>query len=254
LAALDPAKDQPSVPAWRPSARRRVTVLALTLLAVGLAIAVVATGPPGPVTYGMRLPLLILSGGALVNASQWRRKVCITPDEVVLRTTIRIRRIPLPAIARVETDGARVTIRMLSGRKAVVRAVTGPSAADDLANAVATAAGPAACLAAVTPPAPVPIVTPWLIMLSAIGVALLTAEGFSAHPALATAVLGSATVVGGAALGRSWLPLRRERTSEHGSPPAADGARSVALFSLRRANSGGFGSGRHECGAVTVDA
>jgi len=217
LAALDSPEDPPPVWAWRPSARRRVTVSALMLLAVGLAIAVVATGPPEPVTYDMRLPLLVLAGGVLVNAAQWRRRVCVTPDEVVLRTPVRIRRIPLPAVARVETDGSRVTIRMLSGRKAVVRAVTGPSAADDLANAIVTAAGPAACLAADTPSPTVPIATPWLLMLSAVGAAFLAAEGFTADPALVTAALGAGTVVGGAALGSSWLPQRRERTSEPGS-------------------------------------
>jgi hypothetical protein len=217
LAALDPPEDPPPVWAWRPSAGRRVTVSALTLLAVGLAIAVVATGPPEPVTYDMRLPLLVLAGGALVNAAQWRRRVCITPDEVVLRTQVRIRRIPLPAVARVETDGSRVTIRTLSGRKAVVRAVTGPSAADDLANAVVNAAGPSACLAAGTPSTPVPIATPWLVMLSTVGVALLAAEGFAADPELVTAALGAGTVVVCAALGSSWRPQRRERGSEPGS-------------------------------------
>ena len=217
MTALDSPEDPPPLWAWRPSARRRVTVLALTLLAVGLAIAVVATGPPGPVTYDMRLPLLVLAGGVLVNAVQWRRGVCIARDEVVLRTPVRIRRIPLPAIARVETDGSRVTIRMLSGRKAVVRTVTGPSAADDLANAVVTAAGPAACLAVGTPSEPVPMATPWLIMLSAVGSALLSAEGFVAHPALVTAALGAGTVVGCVALGSSWLPQRGERTSDPGS-------------------------------------
>jgi hypothetical protein len=217
LAALDPPEDPPRVWAWRPSARRRVTVSAVTLLAVGLAIAVVATGPPEPVTYDMRLPLLVLAGGALVNAAQWRRRVCITPDEVVLRTPVRIRRIPLPAVTRVETDGSRVTIRMLSGRKAVVRAVTGTTAADDLANAVVAAAGPAACLAVGTPSAPVTIATPWLLMLSTVGAALLAAEGFAADPALVTAALGAGTVVGCAALGSSWLPARRERGSEPGS-------------------------------------
>ncbi len=217
MAALDPPEDPPPAWAWRPSARRRVTVSAVTLVAVGLAIAVVATGPPEPVTYVMRLPLLVLAGGALVNAAQWRRRVCITPDEVVLRTPVRIRRIPLAAVTRVETGGSRVTIRMLSGRKAVVRAVTGPTAADDLANAVVTAAGPAACLAAGTPSAPVMIATPWLLMLSTVGAALLAAEGFAADPALVTAALGAGTVVGCAALGSSWLPQRRERGSEPGS-------------------------------------
>ena len=218
MAVLGSPEGPLPVPAWWPSARRRVTVLALTLLAVGLAIAVVTTGPPGPVTYDMRLPLLVLAGGALVNAAQWRRRVCITPDEVVLRTPVRIRRIPLRTVARVETDGSRVTIRMLSGRKAVVRAVTGPSAADDLANAVVTAAGPAACLAVGTPSEPVPMATPWLIMLLAVGVALLTAKEFVADPALVTAAaLGAGTVVGCAALGGSWLRQREERISEPGS-------------------------------------
>ena len=41
MAALDSPEDRPTL-AWRPSVRRRAAVLALTLLAVGLAIAVVA--------------------------------------------------------------------------------------------------------------------------------------------------------------------------------------------------------------------
>jgi hypothetical protein len=217
LAALESPEDPPPAPAWRPSARRRVTVLALTLSAVGLAIALVATGPPEPVTYDMRLPLLVLAGGALVNADQWRRRVCITTDEVVLRTLVRIRRIPLLAVARVETDDCRVTIHMLSGRKAVVRAVRDPSAADDLANAIVTAAGPAACRAVGKPSAPVLMATPWVTMLSAVSIASLTAEGYTADPALVIAALSAATAVGCAALGSSWLWQRRERFSDPGS-------------------------------------
>jgi len=217
LAALDSREDLPPVWAWRPSGRRRVTVSALTLLAVSLAIAVVVTGPPGSVAFDMRLPLLVLAGGALVNVAQWRRGVRITPDEVVLRTLVPIRRIPLSAVARVETDGTRVTIRMLSGRKAVVRAVTGPSAADDLAKAMVSAAGPTACLAVDTPSAPVLVATPWLLMLSAVGAALLAAEGYTVDPALVTAALGAGAAVGCAALGSTWLPQRRERTSEPGN-------------------------------------
>jgi hypothetical protein len=217
LADPDSPEVPPPVPAWRPSVRRRATVLALTLLAAGLAIAAVATGPSRPVVSDMRLPLLILCGGALANAAQWRRKVCITPGEVVLQTLIRIRRIPLPAIASAETDGGRVTIRTLNGRKAVIRAVTDPSAAENLANAVVTAAGPAARRAANTAPVPVPMATPWLIMLSTAGVALLTAKGFAADPALVSAALGAGTVMCCAALGSSWLRQRRERISEPGS-------------------------------------
>jgi hypothetical protein len=191
---LDVAEDPPSAPAWRPPVRRRVTVVALTLVAVGLAIAVVVTGPPLPVTYAMRLPLLVLAGGALANAAQWRRRVCITPDEVVLRTLIRTRRIPLSAVARAETDGGRVTLRMLGGRKAVVRAVTSPSAADDFATALVTAARPAACRAVGAPAASAPMATPWMIMPLTVGVAVLAAKGFAADPAVFAAVFGAGTV------------------------------------------------------------
>lgn len=201
MAALDAPEDPRPAPAWRPPARRRVTALALTLLAVGLAVAVVATGPPGPVTYEMRLPLLTLAAGALVSAVQWRRRVCITPDEVVLRTLIRTRRIPLGAVARAETDSGRVTLRMLSGRKAVVRAVTDPSAADDFVTALVTAARPAGCRAVGAPAVSVPMATPWLIMPLTVGVAVLTAEGFAADPALVAAALGAGTV----ALCAAWV-------------------------------------------------
>ena len=194
LAALDAPEDPPPAPSWRPPARRRRTVAALTLLAVALAIAVVVTEPAGPVTYAMRLPLLVVAGGALVNAVQWRRRACITSDEVVLRTLIRTRRIPLRAVDRAETDDGRVTIRMLSGRKAVVRAVTGPSAADEFVTALVTAAGPAARRAVGAPAVPVPIATPWLIMTSTVGVAVLSAKGWAADPALVAAALGAGTL------------------------------------------------------------
>jgi len=217
LAALDSPEAPAPPPTWRPTARRRTTFFALTLLAVGLAIAIVATGPAEPATFDIRLPLMVLAGGVLANAAQWRRKVYVTPDEVVVRDLVRIRRIQVPAVAAVETDGSRVTIRMLNGRKAVIRAVTGPSAADDLANAVVAAAGPAVRLAEGTPPEPVRLATPWVIMLSAFGAALLAADGYAADPALVTTGLAAGTAIGCAALGSSILLQRRERISEPGS-------------------------------------
>jgi hypothetical protein len=218
LTAPDPTEDSPPVPAWRPSARRRLTVLVLALVAAALAIVVVITGPPGPVTYDMRLPLLVLAGGALANAVQWRRQVRITADEVVLRTLVAVRRVPLAAVARVETDEGRVTIRTLSGRKAVVRGMTGLAAADDLASAVVSAAGPTAHRAAAAPSAPVPVVTPWLLTLLTIGTALLAAEGYAAHPTLVVATLGTVTAATAGALGGSWFwqRRRRETSSEPG--------------------------------------
>jgi hypothetical protein len=217
LAALDSPEDRPQTPAWQPSVLRRITVLALTLLAVGLAIALVATGPAGPLTYEMRLPLLVLAGGALANAVQWRRRVDITPDEVIVRTLLRTRGISVLSVTRVETDGCRVVIRTRTGRKAIVRAVTGSSAADNLANAIVIAAGPGACLAE-APPAPVPLATPWLIMLSAAGAGFLTAAGYTVDPALVITALIAGAAVGCAALCSSLLwEHRGERVSEPGS-------------------------------------
>lgn len=186
MATLESPGEPPPTVAWQPSARRRVAAAALTLLAVGLAIAIVATGPAAPVSYGVRLPLLALAGGGLASAAAWRRRVHITADEVVLRTLVRVRTIPLSAVARLETDDSRVTIRTLSGRKAVIRAAGDPYAAVGLANAIVTAAGPTASLAEGAPAPPVPMATPWLIALLTIGVALLTAKGLAAaaHPML----------------------------------------------------------------------
>lgn len=218
MAAPDPTEDSPPVTVWRPSARRRVTVLVVALLAAVLAIVVVVTGPPVAVTFDMRLPLLVFAGGALANAVQWRRQVRITADEVVLRTLAGTRRISLTSVAGVETDDGRITIRTLSGRKAVVRGMTGPSLADDLADAVVSAAGPTAHRAVGTPAEPVPLVTPWVLMLLTIGTASLAAEGYATHPALVVAALGAVTAAAGGALGGSWLweRRRRETSSESG--------------------------------------
>lgn len=221
MPALGSPEPPPPAATWRPSARRRVTAAALTALAVALAIAVVATGPPEPVTYLLRLPLLALAGGALGSAVQWRRRVSVTPDEVVLRGLVRVRRIPVRAVARVERDGGRVTLRTLSGRRAVVRAVVGAPAADEFAAAVVAAAGPGARLAdgPAAPPVPASVATPWLIMLLAVAVALLSAEGFIADPALVTAALSVAGAASCAAVACFWFWDRpgREPASETGS-------------------------------------
>ena len=217
MATLDSREESPPVPTWKPSARRRIIAAALTPLAVGLAIAVVATGPPRPLTYDARLPLLVLACGALANAVQWRRRVSITPYEVTVRTLLRTRRIPLPYVARAETDGCRVTVCTLDGGKAAVRGLTDPSSASDLAFAIVDAAGPLAYVAVDVPTACVPMATPWLIMLSTAGVALLTAKGFAADPALVTAALGVGTVICCMALCSSWFQQRRERATEPGS-------------------------------------
>lgn len=211
MAAPDLTEESPPATAWRPSARRRITVLVVALLAAVLAVAFVISGPPVPVTYDMRLPLLVLAGGALASAVQWRRQVHVTAAEVVLRTLAGTRRIPLKAIARVESDDGRITIHTLNKRKAVIRGVTSLSTADDLANAIVSAAGPAAHRADRVPAAPVPLVTPWVLMLLTIGTASLAAEGYATHPALVVAALSAVTAAAGGALGGSWLWERRHR-------------------------------------------
>jgi hypothetical protein len=189
------------------------------VLAFALAVAVVVTGPPEPVTFGLRLPLLVLAGGAALNAAQWRRRVWVTPQEVILRDLVRVRRIPLRAIARVEADAGRVTIRARGRRRAVVRAVAGPAAAGEFARAVVAAAGPGACLAADSAVAPAQVATPWLIMVLAVAAGLFSAEGFTVDPALVAAALGAGAVASGTALACFWYWDRpgREPVSEAGS-------------------------------------
>jgi len=219
LPALGAPEQPPPAATWRPSARRRATAAALTVLALGLAVVVVASGPPEPVTFGLRLPLLVLASGAAVNAVQWRRRVSVTADEVILRDLVRVRRIPLRAVTRVEADAGRVTLRTRGRRKAVVRAVPGPATADEFARAVVAAAGPGARLTADPAPAPAPVVTPWLIMVLAVAAGLFSAEGFTVDPALVTAALGAGGVASCAALACFWYWDRpgREPVSETGS-------------------------------------
>ena len=59
--------------------------------------------------------------------------------------------------------------------------------------------------------------TPWVIMLSAVGAAFLTAAGYTVDPALVTMALVAGIAVGCAALCSSLLWQRRERISEPGS-------------------------------------
>jgi hypothetical protein len=184
LAALYSPKAAPSAVAWRPSGRRRAAVAALALLAFGLAVAFIGTAPPAPFADDVPLPLLVLVGGTLVAAAQWRRLVSVTSEEVIVRTMVRTRRIPLHAVVGVGTDGPRVTIRLAGGGTVVIRSVTGQSAADDLANALVAGAGPRARLADDLTAAPVPMLTPWLISLLMVCVAIVAADLLTPRPVL----------------------------------------------------------------------
>jgi hypothetical protein len=168
-------------------------VAALALLAFGLTVAFLAAAPPAPFADDVPLPLLVLAGGALATVAQWRRQVSITPDEVIVRTLARARRLPLRAVTGVEADDDRVTIQLLDGRKAVVRAVAGPDEADDLAAAVVAAAGPQARLADDLADEPVPMLTPWLISLLLACVAFLAAVALAPHQELVQHPAATAT-------------------------------------------------------------
>ena len=176
MAVLYSPKEAPPAVAWRPSGRRRAVVAALALLAFGLAVAFIATAPPAPFTDDVPLPLVVLAGAALAAAAQWRRRVSVTPQEVIVATLVRTRRIPLRAVAGVGTDGRRVTIRLAGGETVVIRGVTGQSAADDLANALVSGAGPQARRADDLAAAPVPMLTPWLVSLLLVCVVLVVAD------------------------------------------------------------------------------
>jgi hypothetical protein len=149
VAALD-ASGAPAPTIWRPSAARRYGCLALTAAAVAVAVAVVVTGPPRPVAFDIRLPLVVLALGSLRAAALWRRRVIIAPGKLVVRSLLRTRCIPLAG------DGVPADPEL--------------------------AAGPGL-------PASVPMATPWLILTATAGIAALTVRGLTERPALASAVL-----------------------------------------------------------------
>jgi hypothetical protein len=94
VVALDaPGASAPTT--WRPPAARRYGCLALVAAAVVLAIVVVVTGPPRSVAFDIRLPLVVVALGTLWNAALWRRRVTVTPDQMIVRGLLRTRRIPL---------------------------------------------------------------------------------------------------------------------------------------------------------------
>jgi hypothetical protein len=173
VAALDvPGATAPTM--WRPSATRRYSCLALTTAAVAVAVAVVVTGPPRPVAFDVRLPLVVLALGALRAAALWRRRVIAAPGELVVRSLLRTRRIPLA------NDGVPA----------------GPE----------LAAGPGI-------PGSVPMVTPWLVLTATAGIAALTIRGLTERPALASVVLTGGIAVCFLSLGGYLLSERAGRGS-----------------------------------------
>jgi hypothetical protein len=152
---------------WRTPTRQRAGCLIWTLVGLVVSIIVEATGPDRPVSFCLRLPLLVLVGGGTWCAARWRRRVIVTADEVIVRTLVRTRRIP--------------------------RAVAMCSTALSTGMFIARAQRPCALRRHLAMPAPV--ITPWLVLTMTIGVAALTAKVLAMHPQYADALLAGGTTV-----------------------------------------------------------
>lgn len=149
---------------WRAPARQRASCLAWTVLALCAAITLVLTGPHVPITFGMRLPLLVLGCGGTWCAARWRRRVTVTTDEVIVRGLLRTRRTPRSA------------------------------------QLCSTALGTSVFIARVQRRRPVPMLTPWLVLTATVGVVVTTMKILSDHPQLNGALFAGGAAVCVAAL------------------------------------------------------
>jgi hypothetical protein len=152
---------------WRTPVQQRAACVIWTLLGLTVSIVLEATGPDKPLSFCVRLPLLILASGGTWCAARWRRRVMVTKDEVIVRTLVRTRRIP--------------------------RAVAMCSTALGTGLFIARAQRPGLLRRFLT--VPTPVITPWLVLTMTVGVATLTVKVLAAHPQYADALLAAGTVV-----------------------------------------------------------
>ena len=152
---------------WRTPARQRAACVIWTLLGLAASIIMEATGPDMPVSFCMRLPLLVLAGGGTWCAARWRRRVTVTADEVIVRTLVRTRRVPR-AVAMCSTALGTGMFIARAQRPWISRYHLG---------------------------VPVPVVTPWLVLTTTVSVATLTAKVLAMHPQYADTLLVAGTVV-----------------------------------------------------------
>jgi hypothetical protein len=153
--------------AWRTPPRQRLGCVIWTLLGLAAAIIMEVAGPDRPVSFCLRLPLVVLATGGTWCAARWRRQVIVTADEVIVRTLVRTRRIP--------------------------RAVAMCSTALGTGVFIARVQRPWASRGHLRVPAS--MVTPWLVLTATLGVATLTAKVLMMHPRFAEPLLGIGVAV-----------------------------------------------------------
>jgi hypothetical protein len=191
LSGPDAASDPATVLLrWRTPARRRWSCIAWSLFALAAAIAVEVTGPQRPVTFSMRLPLIVAACGALWCAARWRRQVVVITAEVAVRTLVRTRRL---------THGA-------AAAEAIARADHGRLLPGRLRIPV---------------PSAVPMMTPCLVMSSALVVTLGTAKVLSAAPRMSGVLVALSAAACIAALAACFRFDRGDRPPKAVSPIAA---------------------------------
>lgn len=175
-----------------------MSALAIGVAAEAVAIAIAVTGPPESPGFSARLPLLVLAVAAVATAARWRRAITLMPGEIVARSLLRTRRIPLSSVASVRARATSLTLVEHNGATSTIRFC---HSAPEVAEAIDAALlrSPAECWYAGPPP--VPMATPWLVLNSSAGVAFLAAKGYENHPALVTGLLGVAGLAGLVALG-----------------------------------------------------
>jgi len=152
---------------WRAPGRQRAECVIWTLLGLAVSIFMEAAGPDRPVAFCLRLPLLILAVGGTWCGSRWRRRVTVTADEVIVRTLMRTRRVPRARAMCSTALGTGMFIARAQ-RPWILRHHLG---------------------------VPAPMVTPWLVLTSTIGVATLTAKILTAHPRYADVLLAGGAAV-----------------------------------------------------------
>jgi hypothetical protein len=165
--ACAPARGAEVLLSWRAPGRQRAECVIWTLLGLAVSVFMEAAGPSRPVSFCLRLPLLVLVIGGTWCAARWRRQVIVTADEVIVRTLVRTRRVPR-AVAMCSTALGTGIFIARAQRPWVLRHHPG---------------------------VPAPVVTPWLVLTTTVGVATLTVKILTTHPQYADALLAGGAAV-----------------------------------------------------------